>query len=217
MRLLIDYGDHAALCDDPDLLDAAEELVIDLLGEDDPLEAPIERQGTLCTLERYEPHHGQLALLCAEACGCTVFVEDSADPTGQGASIELVGTIEDAEAARRTYRKARKLVERAANRACRSRSAEWRARWMAEHIEQRRDDVERLADQALAKSYREKAPKGVTLVWDDPETDTDPEDRAEQARAWMHREMGCDQLAVLPPALPESVVDLAAFAARSRS
>ena len=215
MKLLItDEAGHSVRVTDEEALDAARDFAEWRLEEEDQLEAPIEPQGQLVALDTWVPWRAQLALACAESCGAVVYVDDSADPDGDGVVLELVGVAEDAQATRRIYRRLERVVMRAIKRACAGRSVEWIARWAAEHVDRLREDIDIEADAALARAYRQKVGGGVSVVW---EEEDEPEDRAALARTWLADELGIDEIAVVPEPAHPGVVDMAAFAARQSS
>jgi hypothetical protein len=182
---------------------------------DDVLDAPIEPQGTLVELERWVAWRAQLAVLCAELCGCVAFAVDRGDEDvdGDACSIGLVGIAEDAKATRRVYKRMERTVRRKIESECHGQSVAWTSRWAAALIEHLAEEIEGEADDALSRAYRQRAGGGTSIVW---EEEGDPEDRAAAARAWLDREWGCDELVVVPEPSPEGVIDLAAFAARQR-
>ncbi len=179
-------------------------------GDDElELDYAIGEQGVLYERADWSAWRAQLALACAEACGCAVFADDG--PAGVTVRLRVVGTPEDAGALRATYRRMERRVKRAALQACGSKSPEWRARWVTAHVDGLGDEIDEVADDSLDHMYRAAAGAGITLVFD-PEDD--PTDRADLARAWMAEHLGCDQLTVVPESAAPEVVDMAAFAAR---
>ncbi|HEY5658344.1 MAG TPA: hypothetical protein VIY27_11210 [Myxococcota bacterium] len=215
--IIIDEIGKRRRVSDPDVLDAARELAEDVLDQDDPLDAPIEPQGVLVRLAKWVAWQAQLALACAEACGCVVYLDDQEDETAEATVLELVGVAEDAEATRRVWRRMLRSVKRTLGKECAGRSDEWTERWAAEHVGKLDDDIEHEADKALERAYRSKLGKGASLVFDE---EGEPADRAAAARAWLQEELALDEIAVVPtsPASADrKVVDLAAYAARRSS
>ena len=203
--------------DDVDLLAAARDVVLafdegELEEEDDeqldPEQPELGVQGTLAELADWSPWRAQLAVACAYACGCAVFVEDD---DAQPIRLQIVGIHEDAEALRLTYRRMERRVKRAVIKACADKRPEWRATWAAAHNETVEHDINEVADTSLERAYRDHE-EGVGLVF---EEEGDPEDRAAAATAWMPENLATDALTVVPQAPPREVVNLAAFAGRS--
>lgn len=214
MNLMIEG--HEGPIEDPELLAAAELLVADHLLEEDDDEEEVAAdeldplagelgEHELAKLATWSAWRAQLAVEVAEACGCAVYADD--DPT----RLVLVGLAEDAEACKRTYRRVERVLMRRSLRECAGKAEAWRERWLAGRIETMADEIEGISDLCLERAWR--CHDGGTSVVFEPEHDV--EVRAERARAWIAAHLAVDQLAVVPDAPPQGVVDMAAFAARA--
>lgn len=207
---------------DPALIDAARVVLAafeDETEEDDGTEPTlvVGHQGHLVVLATWSAWRARLAAEIAIACGCVAYVDDEGAEDGAGSPITLVGTTEDAKAARLAFRNLERHCKKACVEACAEEGPLVRARWLDEYLDRLTDRLHDVCDASLDRAYRQRPVSGLTVVVDE---EWEVDERVEAARAWLEEHLDCDELSVmpdLPRRVPDGVVDMAAFALRRRT